>query len=207
MDNNNIIKTVQEIRTIMEKSSRFLSFSGSSTVFIGLFALAGAFFAHKILDVHTVTGYQQSEDGYRDILLPLAGISAAVFLLSLFTIFFFSWRKAKKMRIVFFNRITWRTLINFFVPLLTGGVFCIALLVNNHPGLISSVMLLFYGLSLINVSKFTYGNIFWLGCLEMVLGLLSAFFPANGLLFWAMGFGLLHILYGVYFYLRVEKVR
>ncbi|MDR2815537.1 MAG: hypothetical protein LBB62_02380 [Proteiniphilum sp.] len=205
MENNEIVETVKEIRVMMEKSSRFLSFSGTSAILVGLYALAGAFVARGIISpVKDIPG-EYSALGWITIAPDIILVALAVFALSLFTILFFSARKAKKMKCSFFNGPAYRTFLNFFLPLTAGGIFSVALLIGGNVGIIAPTMLLFYGLSLINASKYTYGNIFWLGCCELLLGLVCAFLPGKGLLLWSIGFGALHIVYGIYFYFRVER--
>ena len=94
---------------------------------------------------------------------------------------------------------------NFFVPLLAGGILCFSLLLQQHYGLTSSIMLIFYGIALINGSKYTYSNTRYLGYAELILGLIDSFVPGYGLLFWVAGFGLFHIIYGVFFYLKYDR--
>ena len=205
MKNNEALQTVKEIKALMEKSSKFLSFSGLSIVLIGVFALIGASVARRVLlPVKAMPGEYATVE-WVDVAPNLMILAVLVFAVSLATVFVFAAWKSKKMRQPFFNKVTYRTFVNFFLPLFVGAIFCVALLFNGNVGIIAPAMLLFYGLSLINVSKFTYGNIFWLGCCETIFGLLCAFFPGKGLLFWSLGFGFLHIAFGVYFYLVVER--
>lgn len=207
MENKDALQTVKEIRTMMEKSSRFLSFSGTSVVLIGFYALLGAFAALRVISAVKYMPGEYSAPSWVAIAPPLILIAILVFTLALGTLVFFFARKAKRTQQSFFNKPAIRTFLNFFLPLTAGGIFCIALLFNGNVGIIAPSMLLFYGLSLINVSKYTYDNIFWLGCVELFLGLVCAFFPGKGLLFWTIGFGILHIIYGVYFYFRIERKR
>lgn len=205
MKNNEAVEAVKEIRVMMEKSSRFLSFSGTSAILIGLYALAGVFIAHSIILSVKYTPGEYSAPGWIDIVPDIIFIALIVFVLSLSTVLFFSARKARKMNDSFSSGPAYRTFLNFFLPLTVGGIFSVALLAGGNVGVIAPTMLLFYGLSLINASKYTYGSIFWLGCGELLLGLICAFFPGNGLLLWSMGFGVLHIVYGIYFYFCVER--
>lgn len=205
MKNNEAVETVNEIRVLMEKSSRFLSFSGTSAILIGLYALGGAFVADGIISSVKDTPYEYSVPGWTGIIPDMVFVALVVFGLSISTVLFFSARKARKMNHSFVSRLAYRTFLNFFLPLIVGGIFSIALLIEGAVEIIVPVMLLFYGLSLINASKYTYGSIFWLGCGELLLGLICAFLPGYGLLLWAIGFGILHIIYGIYFYFRVEN--
>lgn len=205
MKNNEALETVKEIRAMMEKSSRFTSFSGTSAILIGLYALSGAFIARNIISSIKPIPDGYSAPAWASIAPQLFVLALIILFLALATMLFFSIRKAKKTQQSFFNKPAYRTLLNFFLPLITGGIFCIALLFNGNVGIIASAMLLFYGLSLINASKYTYDNIFWLGLAELLTGLICAFFPGKGLLFWAIGFGVLHIFYGIYFHFFIER--
>ena len=66
-------------------------------------------------------------------------------------------------------------------------------------------MLIFYGLALINSSKYTFFEIRYLGIAEIVLGLIASVFVSSGLILWAAGFGLLHIIYGIIMYYKYER--
>lgn len=205
MKNNEALQTVQEIRNLMEKSSKFLSFSGTSTILIGIYALVGAFLARRILTPVKMMPGEYSAPEWLFLAPKLIGVALIVLALAVATVFLFSFRKAKRMNQPFFNKLTYRTITNLLLPLVTGGIFCIALLFNGYVAIIAPALLLFYGISLINVSKFTYGSTFWLGCGELVLGICCAFMPGKGLLFWTLGFGVLHIVYGIYFYWKIER--
>jgi hypothetical protein len=91
------------------------------------------------------------------------------------------------------------------IPLVSGAIFILILVFQNNLSLVASVMLIFYGLSLVNAGKFTFGEIYYLGLTEIVLGILAGFFVQQGLLFWTIGFGLMHIVYGTVMYYRHER--
>jgi len=185
MDRNKAIE-------LMERSSKFVSLSGMTAVLAGVYALAGAYVAGQLL---------RSEDNREGLIM----VASLVLIVSIVTACILSWYKAKKMQQKLFSKLTYRIAWNFSLPLLTGGLFCIALLLHEHYGLVSSVMLLFYGLSLVNVSKFTYSNVAWLGYAFLCLGTADCFFEGHGLMFWTIGFGGFHILYGMLFYLQYER--
>ena len=176
----------------MERSSKFVSLSGMTAVLAGVYALAGAYVAGQLL---------RSEDNREGLIM----VASLVLIVSIVTACILSWYKTKKMQQKLFSKLTYRIAWNFSLPLLTGGLFCIALLLHEHYGLVSSVMLLFYGLSLVNVSKFTYSNVAWLGYAFLCLGTADCFFEGHGLMFWTIGFGGFHILYGMLFYLQYER--
>lgn len=194
MDKNKALESVKEIKELMEKSSKFVSLSGMTAVLAGVYALAGALVANHLLNL----GRSRAE---------LIMVAMSVLAVSVVTACVLSYYKARKTGQQIFSRLTCRIIWNFALPLLTGGLFCVALLLHEVYGLISSVMLLFYGFSLVNVSKFTYSNVAWLGYAFLGLGLADCFFEGHGLLFWTIGFGGFHILYGALFYLQYERKR
>jgi hypothetical protein len=196
------IGDLKAIRKIMEESSRFLSLSGLSGVFAGITAIAGALVAYFFI---LGSGTIHYEDYLRNISIQethvvrwqLMADAAVVLVLSVLFSLYFSMKKAKRDGKNILTPISKRLLINFLIPLAAGGVFVIVLLLRNYIDLIVPAFLIFYGLSLVNAGKFTFGEIFYLGILEIITGLLSAFIPGWGLLFWIFGFGILHIIYGL----------
>ncbi|MDR1516824.1 MAG: hypothetical protein LBS52_01775 [Dysgonamonadaceae bacterium] len=215
MKNEEALQTVKEIKTLMEQSSKFLSFSGLSAVIVGAYALVAAYVAQQILDSATaVHSGEYSASEYfaishvgAELALKLLALAIAVFLLSWTTVLFLAWRKARRINARFFSRVTYRTALHFFLPLFTGGIFCFALLFNGYVALIAPAMLLFYGLSLVDIAKYTHKSFFLLGCAELCLGIICAFLPGKGLLFWAVGFGVLHVIYGLCYYFGVERAK
>lgn len=201
------LEAIQDIRQMMKKSTRFLSLSGLSGVFAGIFALAGAVVGYLYLN----SIYENWVKGNLEVLnrneiyMNFILIAAVVLVLSISTAYFFSNRKAKRAGQSLFDHTAIRVLINLAIPLVAGGVFCIALLFHGAIVYIAPAMLLFYGLGLINASKYTYDDIRYFGLCEVVLGLINAFNLGNGLLYWALGFGVLHIVYGTVMWFKYEK--
>jgi hypothetical protein len=201
------LEAIQDIRNMMKKSTRFLSLSGLSGVFAGIFALAGAYVAHLYL-VSIYTSCMRGDMGAlnRDeIHLNFILIAAVVLALSITTAYFFSNRKAKREGHNLFDHTAIRVLINLCIPLVAGGTFCLALLYHGAVIFIAPCMLLFYGMALINASKYTYDDIRYFGICEIVLGLINAFNLGNGLIYWSLGFGVLHIVYGAVMWVKYEK--
>ncbi|NDV59373.1 hypothetical protein [Bacteroides sp. 519] len=206
MDKIKAIQSVNEIKELMERSSKFVSLSGLTGVLVGIYSLLGAWIVSRVAGIQFINqaSYQVALPQEQKLTLVLA-VAGGVLLISVVTAFLISYYKSNKVKQKLFNKLTYRIIWNFGIPLFVGGLFCIALLCNQNYGLTSSVMLLFYGLSLVNVAKYTFSNVAWLGYGFLILGLLDAFFEGNGLLFWTIGFGGLHIIYGVLFYLLYEK--
>lgn len=205
------LETLSEIRSIMERSTRFISLNGLAGVFAGVFALIGAIAAYYYLQLSLFepAEYSYMEAGVRDsgmgfytfffidaLLVLFASLAVAVFL---------SVRKARKKGLKVWDHMAKRVLVNMLVPLGAGGLFCLIMLYHGYIGLIAPAMLVFYGLALFNTSKYTYSDIRVLGLIEISLGLLSSVWVGYGLLFWALGFGLVHIVYGIILYYKYER--
>lgn len=211
-ENTQHLEAIKDIRNMMKKSTRFISLSGYSGIFAGIFAFAGVFVAHLYLNYlytfeaqeRSVSHFLTREDVYK-IYFNFILIAAGVLFCSIITAYYFSNRKAKKMGHKLFDHTAWLVLINLSIPLIAGGIFCLALLYQGAIVYIAPAMLLFYGLALVNASKYTYDDIRYFGLCEIVLGLINAFNLGNGLIYWAIGFGLLHIVYGTAMWFKYEK--
>lgn len=205
------LEALHDIRKMMQDSSKFLSLSGLSGVFAGVYALVGAYFGTLVMAEYVFSHLmeEESEQAYQNLLLKICLICAGVLVLSIVTALFFSSRKAKRNGQKLFDHTSKKLLVNMLVPLLTGGLFCLALVLhgNGFVLMVSPAMLLFYGLALINSSKFTLHDIRYLGYLEVILGLIAAFLPGYGLLFWAIGFGVLHIVYGGIMWFKYDRAK
>jgi len=181
---------LKTIRKIMEESSRFLSLTGLSGVFAGIFALAGFTIAFM-----AIRNQEISEKGNLDLVLFI--IALAVLTATLTVGVYLSYRKAVRTGERIWTGTARRMLSNLLIPLLSGAVFILFFYLNHHYHYIIPAMLIFYGLALVSVGKFTYGEIHYLGILEVLTGIIALCFPDHGLIIWAFGFGLLHILYGL----------
>jgi hypothetical protein len=201
---------LQAIRDIMERSSKFLSLSGLSGIFAGVCALIGAAFAwFVILDSGKIQFDEYllsvGASPFNQVNINL-GIDAIIVLLAaILGAFYFSYRKAQKSGQKLWTSSTRRLLGHLFIPLVSGGIFVLILVFRNNNDLVTSAMLIFYGLSLVNAGKFTLGEIHYLGLTEIALGILAGIFVNLGLLFWVLGFGLMHIVYGTVMYYRHER--
>lgn len=205
MKNN--ISSAEDLRTIrkmMEESTKFFSLSGLSGVFLGLFAIAGALVAWLILERGNISlaDYLNnlSSEKAAAIRWKMALNALSVLVLSVLTGVYFSWRNAKRSGKGLLTPASRRLLFNLSIPLASGGIFAVILESQGFVQLIIPVFLIFYGIALINAGKFTYSEIFYLGISEIIIGLISAVFPEQGLIFWILGFGILHIVYGVMMY-------
>ncbi|WP_310560056.1 hypothetical protein [Flavobacterium sp.] len=206
MENEKYLNDISEIKNLMNRSSRFISLSGLSGILAGLYCLIGAGLAYKIIYFDTATLNNYSDlIVTQTMLIKLFTIAASVIVLSLGTGIVLSSRKAKKSNDNVWNSASKRLVINFLIPLLTGGTFILFLIEKEILGLVAPLTLLFYGLACVNASKYTLGDVRYLGITMILLGLLSTWFLGYGLFFWALGFGVCHILYGSIMYYKYDR--
>lgn len=201
---------LQAIREIMERSSKFLSLSGLSGIFAGICALVGAAVAYFILLNAAPVPSDQSllslgDSSTTNIRAYLVIDALLVLLIAALGAIYFSVRKAKTEGQSLWSNSSKRLVGHLLIPLITGGIFAVIMVLRNFPDLVASVTLVFYGLALVNAGKFTFSEIHYLGLTEIVLGILAAIFINQGLLLWAIGFGLMHIVYGIVMYVRHER--
>ena len=185
---------------MMEKSSKFQSINGLSLIIAGLLAVAGAMFAYFYLLLDpSLTHFNRTQE-----VLILFAIAIIVLILATSVITLFSWRKAVKNKQSLFNKVTMRAAYNLMIPLAAGGIFSIVLLFNGNVGYVAATTLIFYGLALINASKFTVGEIHILGICEVIIGLLAAIYLYHGIYWWTIGFGVLHVIFGAIMYVKYD---
>lgn len=206
MENEKYLNDISEIKNMMNQSSRFISLSGLSGVLAGIYCLIGAWLAYTTIYFDTTT-----LGNYSNLIITqsqierLFIIASSVIILSIITGIVLSKNKAKKSNEKIWNVSSKRLVINFAIPLVTGGFFILFLIEKEVLGLVAPLTLIFYGLACVNASKYTLGDVRYLGITMILLGLLSTWFLGYGLLFWALGFGVCHILYGSVMYFKYDR--
>jgi hypothetical protein len=199
-------KDIASIRSMMERSVKFISLTGLSGILAGIYALAGAtivyYQIHYPVSPFNYRIYSISESG---IIWQLLLVAIGVLVASITTGLWLSNRKAKKHGVKLWTAATRQLILNLAIPLFSGGIFILIVLYNGHFGIAAPACLIFYGIALINGSTNTFEEVRYLGFSEILLGLISALLPGFGLLFWALGFGVMHIVYGTIMYYRYDK--
>ena len=206
MKNKEIYSEISSIRNLMERSSKFISLSGLSGVMAGIYALLGGIVAYRVINSEgpgfDIDNFHVNESS---IWRPLVLIALAILVLSIVTCIWLTIRQAKKKGENVWAPGSKRLFVNLLIPLITGGLFIVILLVREHYDLIVPSSLIFYGLALISGSHYTFTDVKWLGFCQIVLGLLAALLPGYAFIFWVVGFGFLHILYGSIMHFKYDK--
>jgi len=219
--NQKHLEDLQQIRSMMERSTTFISLSGLSGISAGLFGLIGAALAYlkltgefSLLHHGSNYGVEVMDINFFNIVrmnlafgptLDLLIIATGTLGLALIFATLFTAKKAKKDGVPLWSPVAKKLLFNMAVPLVVGGLFCLALLKHGLFGLVAPCTLIFYGLALLNGSKYTLPEIKYVGLFNIFLGLLNTIYIGQGLFFWAIGFGVVHIIYGVVMYFKYER--
>lgn len=201
MNDKDYLKDISEIKNLMNKSSRFISLSGLSGILAGIYALVGA----------AMTYYYVTTFSYGTLLLDGWVFKTIIFILfmvaflSIVTGIYLTTKKAKANGEKIWDTSSRRLIFNFLIPLVVGGLYILIILSQGRYGQTGGLMLIFYGLALINASKYSIGNIKYLGYTEIILGLIATLYPGYGFWIWVIGFGFMHIIYGTYMHFKYDK--
>ncbi len=208
-NNDKSLETLQEIRSIMERSARFLSLSGWSGVWAGFVALVGAIIANVQLKQYYIAynaraSFQGSD--FMTLRNNLVFLAIGVFLLALAGGIYFTYRNNKPTGQPIWNHASRKMVIHLLIPMAAGAFMVCAFLWKGDWAYVAPTCLIFYGLALINASKYTLSDIKYLGLTEAILGVIGLFIlPHYGLYLWAFGFGILHIVYGMIMWRKYKQ--
>ena len=211
MNKNDVLENLRDIKQMMEKSSRFQAINGVSIIIVGIYACIASAVACYLIGGADWLPFLPKNDQILHLNTPTrirwaVILAAGLFLLSFFTVTAMAHAKAKRHQLRFeVNKRLLQMIFNFLLPLGVGAVLCTALILQGHYGLTSSVMLLFYGLALVNCQHYTYPSLRFLGYGEILLGIIDCFSIHHALLFWFLGFGVLHILFGILYILKYDR--
>ena len=199
------LQALHDIRRIMEQSSRFISLSGWSGVGAGICALAGAAVANNRIERYYAEQYGTVQACAKCLARQLLLVAVIVFISALLLAVLFTWMRSRREGIPLWGNSARRLLWNTLVPIGAGGFVVLRMAALGYYQLVAPACLIFYGLALINGSKFTLGEVKFLGYMILAIGLVNLWMPSYGLYFWALGFGIFHIFYGLIMWWKYER--
>jgi hypothetical protein len=193
---NRDLETLQDIKRMMERSSRFISLSGWSGISAGVCALIGAGFVQKSIQHYYNVDYLQNTAQPLMLKMELLLIAIFTFSAALILAMFFTYLKKQEGRGSHLGVRSHAGCYGIPCPMVVGGFFIWRLVDLKQYELLAPAALIFYGLALVNGSKYTMGEVRWLGYGEIILGIMNLWILHEEILFWSLGFGILHIIYG-----------
>ncbi len=198
----NYLKDIAEIRSLMERSSRVQSLSGLAGILAGVYALVGAYTAHSFFNFRPA-GAEYVPAG--SAMWNVIALGSGVLILAIATAGVLTYRRAVKIAEHLSGGAAWRLLGTVAVPLFSGGIFLLLLISMGLNGLLAPVTMIFYGLALYHAGSYTHREMKTLGLIQIVLGLLGGWRIEDSVLLWSLGFGLMHIVYGIYIHIKHER--
>lgn len=203
------LQTIQDIKRMMERSSRFISLSGWSGISAGICALGGAWAAYDRLRAFERYDSKKAGDEY-SLVVDLLWIGGITFVAAFISAFIFTYVRSRRNGTPIWDRTVQRLTWNTLLPMAVGGTLILRAMQLSYWELVAPGCLIFYGLALVNASKYTLGEIRFLGYGQLILGMISLFTNTYkpiwySLFFWAIGFGVLHILYGIIMWWKYER--
>lgn len=198
-------RDIAEIRSMMDRSSRFLSLSGWAGILAGIYALVGVYMAYAFFRFNPSEIAASAPGTDSSGLVNVFILAVSILVLAIGTAVFLSYRRAIKRKEKLWNATSRRLLVNMAMPLVSGGILILVFISKGLIGLLAPMTLIFYGLALYSAATFTYKEVRFLGAILVGLGLVGSFYIEYGLLCWALGFGLMHLVYGIYIHLKHER--
>ncbi|MBK5270566.1 MAG: hypothetical protein JJE22_06090 [Bacteroidia bacterium] len=202
--NQQPLETLHDIKRIMERSSRFISLSGLSGIAAGICATVGSWIAWQWINDYDLAGNFSDHD-FDQLKTKLLLLAVAVLAVALVTAFYFTWRKASHNKMPVWDHTSRRLIINMLIPIIAGGLFILSMLQYHEWRFAAPASLIFYGVALVNASRYTLSDVKYLGAMQIALGLINTQIIGYGLYFWAAGFGLLHIIYGLLMWWKYDR--
>lgn len=202
MNNKNYLEDISQIKNLMAESSKFLVFTtGLSGFFSGLFAILGMIYIYVLAD-GDVNDIEQLTVNYRS---TVAVVLIIILALSTLVTVIFTRRNAKSQGQNPWNPIAKKMVFNFYTVGVLGAVYLLILFFQEKYDTIVELMLVFYGMALLNGSKYTFDQVKLLAYIQIALGLACSFFDSYDFWFWVAGFGLVNLIYGGIMYFGYGK--
>jgi hypothetical protein len=211
---NKPTEALEEIKQMMHRSSRFISLSGWSGIAAGICALVAAWITNQKISQYALensTNYNDMwgthilKNGQLVLLNQLLIIGVLTFIAAFFFAFLFTWFRSRKTGVPVWGFTARKVMINLAIPMLAGALLIWRITDLGVYGLVAPACLIFYCLALFNSSKFTVSEVRYLGLLQLLLCVINLWAMGYGLYFWAAGFGVLHILYGIMMWNKYER--
>lgn len=172
-------QTLDYIRRTMESASSFTAVAGSGLVGVGIIGLAASGFAARLGDAADLAVWVPAAV----VALAVAGVTTAA--------------KARRLDVPLWSG-AFRKLVWVMAPvLLSGAVLTFALARNGADTLIPGTWLALYGAGVTGGGTLSVRAIRGMGVAVSLLGVVGLLQPAWGAPLLAVGFGVLHLIFGL----------
>lgn len=205
MESKQAHESIAHIREMMSKSSKFKSLSGAAGITAGLLTLV---LATVFCLQYEINPFAVELSNFN--LLPSEHyLTALVYALTLLFCSIIAGIVLTKLNAVKNQEPLWgpasrNFIYNMVLPMVFSILFCLILFQKN-PDYVLPVSLILYGLTLFNAGKYAHKAIRSLGITEMLLGAICLQFLQFHILIWIIGFGVMHIVFGMYMIIKPDR--
>ena len=204
------LEALRDIRNMMQYSKKFDHISGKAGIVVGSLALVIVASTYWLLEISPLTphyyNYLYAESGkHNNVWWQLMGLYSFLLLVATWMGYHFAIKNAVQNGSDSFATPLRHLLRSTLYPLLSGGAVCLVLLYHQQEAWLAPLSLIFYGLAMVQAGQHSFSSLVILGIALILTGLFSAVFLPYALIGWAIGFGLLHIIFGSYIYYRYKS--
>jgi len=181
----------------MQQKSSYFSLGGMSGILVGIYGLLAVYMVHMLTST-----YGDGFDGSSQLPIALLEIGILVLamvmiLVVLITLRVRAKRSAKKHNEKLWSPFSKKLRFYTLIPLLLFIIILSVVANKGYYSIITPLMLLLYGIFLLNLSRVSAGRLKQLAIAELILATIAYFIYDKELLFLGLGFGILHIIYGI----------
>lgn len=186
----------------MELGKSFFTLKGLSGILIGLYGLATVYLIDKLTSGGDSGIEMVSQLPILFLQIAITVISLVFILISLFTLWIRAKRQARRVNKKLWNATSKKIRLQSLFTLLVLIVVLILIANQGYYSLVTPISLFFYGLFLLNLSWISSKRLVFLSVGEILLAVAAYLIYDKEMIFLALGFGLLHIIYGAATFLR-----
>jgi hypothetical protein len=185
VETNEAERTLEVIRMLMERGTRYTAVCGSSGIAAGLITLAGcAVMASGRLPFDHVTNF--------------VATFAIVFVASFLANVYFTFRMSRQSHEPVWSRPARTVTLAFLPNFIAGVVLSVVMVREGRLDLLPGIWMLLYGCGALAMSFFAPLSILILGVAFVLAGIFALiFFPGHEVLMMGLSFGGIHLAYGL----------
>ena len=180
----------------MEQGKSYFSLKSLSGILIGIYGLATVYLIDKLTSGEGSGIEMVSQLPILFLQIGITAIAVVFIIISLFTLWIRAKRRAKSEGKKLWNTSNKKIRLQTLITLLVLIVVIIVIANQGYYSLVTPISLFFYGLFLLNLSRFSSKGLVFLSIGEVLLGVAAYMIYDKEIFFLALGFGLLPIIYG-----------
>ena len=189
----------------MQQNYTYFSLSRLSGILLGIYGILAVYVVHVLTD-----SYGAGFDGASQLPISFLEIGIAILvvitiLISLLTLWMRAKRLARKNNEKIWSPLSKKLRFHTLLPIFILVFVLIFIGNKGYYSLITPLILFFFSLILINLSRFSSQRLIMIAVAEIILAIIAFLISDKELLFLFLGFGLFPILYGIFTFSKTKK--